>query len=170
MKAKYIECMLLNNEKYLIESLNNQLVWEGKARFEIIDEGDIFSLNIIPLCDLNLKAIRIIFEDEEIYEGDMLSNGYQTWSQTKYLNKDDKIKNLSFISKPFNLKNYGDYHFYKSSGQKGNIHSHELTCLKRIDGTCTIFASMNQEISYTIFEKNFSNERFSIYIDLEGLI
>jgi alpha-galactosidase len=166
MNVQYIECISSDDK---VKKINNRdFSWENKAKFEVNSKENIFSIRMLPMCNIKLKAIRVVFEYNSLFDGEMLSNGYQTWTRTKYLNEKNKIKKLSFLAKPFNMKYYGDYTFYESTGEKGKIYSHEFTCLRN-SNTYSIFGSLNQEVAYTIFEKNYNEKSFSIYIDVDGL-
>lgn len=158
MKLNKLMCVFIKNEDeskdyltYHVEEFNNQL-----------------HIDIQPTQDFCVKGLRFYFEPEVIYQGKMLANGYQTWTETKYLGEHDRIKKLMPLLRLFSMDKYGDYHFYKGSGAKGFIYSHEFTQFKHED-RYRIVGSFNSKQYCTVIERDYCANTFSVYVDLEGL-
>jgi len=123
----------------------------------------------------SVKARRMCVEFEtDISEKKVLAHGFQSWTESFIADKYSKIKPLNALaSKLLKMDSYGDYHFYKSSGKRGNIHSHEY--LRVFDGPeCdeneVLFAgNLKPEHSYGIFEVDFNRNKVIYFTDLEGL-
>ncbi|MBI9108682.1 MAG: alpha-galactosidase [Spirochaetales bacterium] len=140
---------------------------------ETLKEGETLSVYITP--SEGLKARRMCVEfDIDIREKRVLAHGFQSWTESFVADKNSCIKPLNFLaSSLLKMDSYGDYHFYRSKGKRGTIHSHEY--LRVFDGPeCDeneiFFAgNLRPEHSYGIFEVDFIGNKVTYFTDLEGL-
>jgi len=93
------------------------------------------------------------------------SNGFQTWTESKWFSINETISKLRWYSqaiwKYFNMKAYGDYDGIQY--QKLGLHSFHHTCLKN-ENTYQFMASINEQNGFTIFL--YRNNRFTIVKEL----
>ena len=106
-------------------------------------------------------------DDEVIF-----MNGYQTWTTSKEMRKDEKMRGLNnlprFIIDKFSLDRYSDYHFVEYEYKKGISHGFSY-CYFRDGDKYKLFGSLDERDGYTIFRNNASINTFSIERDAKGL-
>ena len=116
------------------------------------------SIQINIACDLiqlnvqNAHYFKIEFD--QLTEGvtHFMSNGFQTWTESRWYDINDSIKNLSWFTKPiwsfFNMKSYGDY--YGIQYQRNALHSFHFSCLKS-NNQYAFIGSLNEKDGHSIF-------------------
>lgn len=135
------------------------------------DEG--VKLKIKPKREMTLISVALKFE--HIYEETEMffMNGYQSWSTSAELGKDDTFTGelpISNITKKTAdmAKAAGDYGFTRYDGRKGSFHSFTYTYLRRGD-IFELYGSLSERTGYTIFYCDMEKNCFSIEKDVEGL-
>ncbi|KAI8384254.1 glycoside hydrolase superfamily [Radiomyces spectabilis] len=99
----------------------------------------------------------------------MLANGFQSWSQAREMDKDDRIPAIrSSVAWYTQLNLQGDYDFFAHSGEKGHIHSSSYTHFRDVTNNIQFFGSLSEHLGYTYFKGDFNNNVFSIYKDVLG--
>ena len=128
---------------------------------------------VLPLKEKTvLKSIKAtvslaIEPDEKIF-----MNGYQTWTVSPEYTKNDRIRGMHRIPKKLNdiyaFDRYGDYHFVDYPYRKGITHG-ESWCYFRKGDTCRLFASLDENPGYTLFQYDANKQILSIERDCSGL-
>ena len=101
----------------------------------------------------------------------MFFNGYQTWTWCPEYTKDDvmpRIKLSNSIVRKYGFDRYGDYHFAKYSRRKGVFHGYSY-CYFRDGENYKLFASLNEDPGYTVFNYDSKKAELVISRDAEGL-
>ncbi|KAL1922905.1 uncharacterized protein VTP21DRAFT_9281 [Calcarisporiella thermophila] len=104
----------------------------------------------------------------------MLVNGFQSWSQTRELGAEDKLKD---IAKPAmwlgKMELQGDYGIFDYSNKAGELHSNEFTLFRlensaHHDSDPVVFlGSVSHSAGYTYFKAFFKHHRLSIVKDID---
>lgn len=97
----------------------------------------------------------------------MLVNGFQSWSRSELMGERDRLKPLSFLSRPL-LASYGDHDLFKYSGKRGRLHSWSYTYFRLTDGRVVFLGSLNERSGYTIFDYNYADGKLMIHKDCKG--
>ena len=136
-------------------------------------DGVRISVSIKPGESVRARRMCIEFE-ADIRDRRILAHGFQSWTESFIADRNSVIKPLNpLAANIFKLERYGDYHFYKTRGKKGLIHSHEY--LRVFDGPAEdeneiVFAgNLRPDLAYGIFEADFNSNRLLYFTDLEGL-
>jgi len=100
----------------------------------------------------------------------MLSNGFQSWSTSGELGARDRLPGVNRpASALFQFRQYGDYHFRRSSGKRGDISSYSYSYLRR-DGVIRLFCcSLDETTGYTVIRGNFRAGTLGFEKDCQGL-
>ncbi|HSW35276.1 MAG TPA: glycoside hydrolase family 36 protein [Candidatus Limnocylindrales bacterium] len=135
------------------------------------DRGSVvvLSLNCLQEQSIELLNFNLELRVNTAHESKMMVNGFQTWSRSEEMGAEDRIKPLLLLSRPL-LTPYGDYKFYRYSGRNGHLHSWTYTYFRDPDDTCVFIGSMGENAGYSLFEYDYSSNRFMIRKDCEGAI
>lgn len=105
--------------------------------------------------------------NEQIY-----ANGFQSWTQTREFENNEKINRFSFFSKIINpffqLNQYGDYKIFKDKISKGQIYGFDFAYIRN-KNKIKLFKSEIPETLYTILIFNRLQNKIDIYFDVEQL-
>ncbi len=135
-------------------------------KLKITQTDSSYILKLIPLVPITLQKLNVIVQTSEYQK--FFSNGFQSWTFTQWYTQKDKVKKVGFPFGRF-VKPYGDYTFwYKMAYNKKNPRSHFFTILEKNNGKWDFWASLSDEIAYTIF-KRLQNDKIVIHKDVEGL-
>jgi alpha-galactosidase len=106
-------------------------------------------------------------EDERFF-----LNGYQTWTVSPEYDRSSKIKGMHGIPKNLVAKyafdRYADYHFVEYPNKKGITHGVSW-CWFRKGEQYRLFASLNEETGYTLFQYDAGQSILTIEKDCKGL-
>lgn len=133
----------------------------------IQESKQLLEMDLIALEAVQLKALRIELEHVEYAQGELLLNGYQSWSESEVLEHGEKLRPLSKTARLFKLNSMGDYGFYEPPTDGAWQHSHEFA-LFRGEGRSNLIGSLNTDRFYTIIERG--PEGLSVYVDAEGIV
>ncbi|KAI9491355.1 glycoside hydrolase superfamily [Zychaea mexicana] len=128
------------------------------------------------ILNIRIKALKALelkhFESKYLVElggQRMLANGFQSWSQARELDAEDRISpirsTVAYLTK-YNLQ--GDYDFFEHSGEKGHIHSSSYTHFRDVTNLINFFGSLSEDLGYTYFKADFNNNTMSVYKDVLG--
>lgn len=106
-------------------------------------------------------------EDEKIF-----MNGYQTWTVSPEYDRHSRIRGMHRIPKnlidKYAFDRYADYHFVNYPYQKGITHGFSW-CWFRQGDRYQLFASLNEETGYTMFQYDANQSILTIRKDCSGL-
>jgi alpha-galactosidase len=106
--------------------------------------------------------------EAQLPKGNMLSNGYQSWSRTKLYRPDQYMAPLFALARPL-LSPYGDYSLIRRSGRRGHFFSWSWTGFEQ-EGNWFLLGSDAEDWGYTLFEVDGRQEKLYIRRDCQGEI
>ena len=115
------------------------------------------TLNRAMLCfELNYKEVKRIF-----------GNGFQSWSESREYNLEEKI--LQPLQ-PFKklMANYGDYDIIQQIAPDAQLYSWNYTYLKLPKRELLWMGSLDESIGYTLFQFDLRNEELIVIKDCQG--
>ncbi len=108
-----------------------------------------YTVKLLPATEITIKKVMLELDDER-HPGELfMSNGFQSWTETKELGKKDKIHYMPRTAQTeliFRLTKYGDYEFVHYRKQ----YSHTYTYLRK-GGEYRFYGSVDEMSGYTIF-------------------
>ncbi|MCY6957468.1 glycoside hydrolase family 36 protein [Clostridium brassicae] len=135
------------------------------------ENGYMLEVKVISKKEITLDDFRIEYSIN-IKNSSMLVNGYQSWTESMEMTKNDELKNINSIINGI-MEPYGDYSFYKYKGQKGVLHSYGFTYFRDIKkpmNNVLFLGSLDEKSGYTIFEGNLKNDKLIIMKDCSGYL
>lgn len=162
-----------NNKKVQIHLGKMTIVDEFYTTFEEIeiDFGKRYTLWIHPKKSISLqKVICTIPLKINKQLDNLFCNGFQSWSESKILSFDEKIKTLRWFAQSL-MGYYGDYHFKKFvKRKKGFLHSWSYTYLRKYNSDLIkFFGSLNEQNGFTLFTADSKNNLLSIKKNIENV-
>lgn len=97
----------------------------------------------------------------------LLANGFQSWSESRYLGPHDKQKPSSGLIRRFS-RYYGDATFFDYRHLRGWQHSWSLTAAPLPGDSVELLASLNENTAYTGIRWHYPSCRFVMERDLNG--
>ncbi len=97
-------------------------------------------------------------------ESKMMVNGFQSWSRSTELSKNDLLSPIFYPARPL-LAPCGDAYFQKYRGKKGRLHSWTYTYFKFPDSRVLFIGSLDERSGYTLFDYDFSRDYLVIRKD-----
>jgi len=97
----------------------------------------------------------------------IFSNGFQSWSHSRFLTPHEKQKPLKNIMKPY-AQHYGDYHYFNYKKFPNDQHSWTYTYTLVNDNIIELLASVNNDPGFTLIQWNYHTGRFSVSRDCSG--
>ncbi|MBF0352954.1 MAG: alpha-galactosidase [SAR324 cluster bacterium] len=135
-------------------------------------QGQKIALTLVPQQELRLHSVELAMK-YAFEKGDrVFLNGFQTWTESREYGMAETILPLnrwtSPVNRVFEFKNYGDYHFYETSGKPGYFHSFTWSTLSR-GRSLKLIGSLNETNGYSIIEYAVPEQKISLRKDCEGL-
>ncbi len=137
-------------------------------------DDDKITASVIPSTKIELIEFKL--DTKRAYKkGDVFfSNGYQSWSTSWEVQKENILKNTNSIA---NISAWsknaveisGDYKFSGYKKQKGYFHSNGYTYIRNGE-ELEFLGSLTERNGYTLFRYDMNSEDFSIVKDVEGLV
>ncbi len=135
-------------------------------------EGDLELQEINRLHLPLAEKVQAAYVQIEIAPAEkMFFNGYQSWSWCPEVDPSDIMDSIRLprlAKSRFRLDRYGDYHFHKYPRKKGVFHGYSY-CYFRNDETFTLFASLNEQDGYTVFDYDSRKKQLTISRDAMGV-
>ncbi|KAI9305693.1 hypothetical protein BJ944DRAFT_63862 [Cunninghamella echinulata] len=131
-------------------------------------DGYIITFILKPLVDIELECFEIKYL-VDFSNLKMIANGYQSWSQTGELHKDDMIGTIrkSIVWCAQHIFQRGDA-IFNGSSEKGHIQSSGYTHFRDINNNIIYLGSLSEHHGYTYFKADFNSSTFEIYKDIKG--
>lgn len=97
----------------------------------------------------------------------LLANGFQSWSESRYLQAHHRQKPPSALIRTF-ARHYGDFHFYSYKKFKHWQHSWSFTIAPLPGDSAELLASLNEDAAYTCIRWHYPSGRFVVVRDCAG--
>ncbi|MFW5799447.1 MAG: glycoside hydrolase family 36 protein [Spirochaetota bacterium] len=166
IKKGYIKYRL--NEQNIETSFDIGKIYKDDNITVTFDIGkNRIAVNIKPKQEIIINKLWL--EEEIIYDTSdkIFLNGYQSWTDSREFEIDEKIPKLSKLT--FNkLTPYGDYGFYDYKEKKGMLHSWSYTYIKKTAEKFMFYGSLCENNVFTIFEHNTQDGKLHIISDCGG--
>lgn len=128
--------------------------------------GHIWQLKIKPQQPLLLQQFRLTTTPSVASSEYFFCNGFQSWSESREFHRTEHIPNLRRIARPL-FKYYGDYHFREIHRKPGFLHAWTYT-YARLPEALLLFASLNEQQAFTLFQWDLATNSLQIERDLKG--
>lgn len=119
-----------------------------------------------------LKAVRAELPWKMDAAERLFMNGYQTWTYSPELGRNDKLRGVDhipgFLLKKYFFDRYGDYHFVSYGRQKGQSHGFSY-CYFRNGSRFRLAASLDERPGYTIFRYDSAKQLLTLERDCAGV-
>ncbi len=148
LTLKETELEITSKEEETAKGKVASIVLKAKDAVELVD----FQVKANPGVDIDAR---------------MLANGFQSWSTSREMGRDDRIEPL-FPPAGFAAETFGDYQIVNSSGKKGLIHSWTYTYFRNPKKPFLLLGSVDEYPGYTVFEHNFDSGLLVIKRDCLG--
>lgn len=132
----------------------------------IQETKQLLEMDLIVLDAVKLSGIRIELAPMDYGSGEMLMNGFQSWTGSSMAEVADKPRRLAKAANLFKLNRMGDYDFYANPTRKNSQHAHEYTIINW-DGQAHLLGSLNTDRFFTVIER--CDGAISLYVDMEGI-
>ncbi len=140
----------------------------GRLMLNIVAKKTVTLLDIrleIPHSESSVLNFEKNKEDPELH---YFCNGFQSWTTSEELTKNDRKKKLARILNPYG-KHLGDYeHYYKYSGKKGILHSWSFSYIRQKEDYA-FMGSLNEADGFTLFVHDANSAKTTISKDCKGL-
>lgn len=124
---------------------------------------------INPTDEIEIKELYLQTDIEINKEDRIFLNGFQSWTDTKEFETDEKIPPLNRLMYK-KLNGYGDYSFYKYKNKKGISHGWSYSYIRKTSDKIIFYGSLNEETGYTLLEYDTNTGKLKIIKECEKLI
>ncbi len=114
-----------------------------------------------------LSELIVYFKQDYSAVKSVFANGFQSWSESKFYRKSEKIKPLRKVAKSI-MKPYGDYTYYDYTGQEGVIHSWTYTYFNIPKKRVQFIGSLDEKSAYSNFVHHTHQDSFEMIRDVKG--
>jgi alpha-galactosidase len=114
-----------------------------------------------------LSELVIYFKQDYSAVKSVFANGFQSWSESKFYKKTERIKPLRKIAKSI-MKPYGDYTYYNYTGKEGVIHSWTYTYFNVPKKRVQFIGSLDERSAYTNFVHHTQENSLEVIRDVKG--
>ncbi|MCX7743664.1 MAG: hypothetical protein N2167_03770 [Flavobacteriales bacterium] len=132
-------------------------------------ENDRFGYQISAFEPILLKEAQITGKFTPPTQPFLFSNGFQSWSHSRFLSPGEKQKPIKNIMLPY-AQHYGDYHYFNYNKFPEDQHSWTYTFAFVDENIIELLASVNEDPGYTLIQWNYSSGKFAISRDCYGKI
>ncbi len=133
-----------------------------------LEHGQLFTLELNPKSSIILNDLSIRFSHQDANYEKMMVNGYQSWTQSREMGRDDQIPSLRWFVHRF-LAPYGDYAHYKTPHGKGHFHSWTYSHFRSPDSSILLLGSIDETFAYTIIDFDFTTYKMMVKKELHDL-
>lgn len=165
----------IDNKKYKVLCNHNF----ANKHFQIVEilkhEHDFSIIKIVikPFRELRIHSLSIelkhVFNESEM----IFVNGYQSWTDSKELFIDEKMKSLSIFATPllnkYQFDKYGDYHFKKYIKRKGEFHGYTYGYVRN-DEKFQFIGSLTEKNGFTIINSSTKQNKITIEKECKNII
>lgn len=134
--------------------------------------GVELTLTLVPKTKLTMDVLDLMFKYPLSSTPRVFVNGYQTWTDSRERDIDDRLPKLSWFAKLFNthywFTKYGDLEFIDYPSKKGLFHGWTYAYLRNNE-TIQLMGSLDERSGFTIFELQAYHDRLIIHKDVAGI-
>lgn len=139
----------------------------------IIDSGASkagmqYSVFLHPKQDITVQVLEIQFDMPLSAAARFFTNGYQSWSESRWLPVNGQIPRLRRIARR-HMGLYGDAMIDGIPEGTGRLHSWTYTLLGENPAALTFLGSLNESTGFTLFLYDHSSGILTVRMDLQGL-
>lgn len=134
----------------------------------IQEEGMQYMVFLHPKQDVVVQRLEIQFDASLSVNGHFFANGFQSWSESRWVSPAEQIPRLRSIGQGYFGKE-GDESILDIRRGKGRLHSWSYTVLRESPEKCTLLGSLNERTGFTLFQYDHSNGVLTVRKDLENL-
>lgn len=144
------------------------------AEVELVTEDKLHHLkiSIAPKIPIEIESLYIESDFNFHSEQRIFVNGYQSWTDSRELLIDERLKSYSQLVTPLNKRfqfdKYGDYTFRKYSGKPGKFHGYTYAYI-RMEDKISFIGSLSERNGYTVIEAYVKENKITIGKDCKGL-
>jgi alpha-galactosidase len=169
----YILIYKSQQRTYKVESSNFSFFENEQLKIEFLiadtDDGKRYQTVIHPKIEIEIVDFFIeTFIDYKDAKS-IFCNGFQSWTESRHFSKTEKIEPQRKLIRKIS-EAYGDEKIYTYKNKNGMLHSWTYTYLKLPKKRIQFFGSLNDEIGYTLFEHQASNNKLIIKKDCKGIL
>lgn len=132
------------------------------------EQGLQYSIFLHPKQDIALQGLEIQFDMPLSDAARLLANGYQSWSESRWISVNGHIPRLRQLARRY-MGTYGDEMIAGIPHRPGCLHSWTYTLLRDAPGTMTFLGSLNESTGFTLFMYEKSSGILTVRKDLAGL-
>ena len=132
------------------------------------EQGIQYSIFLHPKQDITLQCLEIQFDMPLSAAARFFANGYQSWSESRWIAVDGHIPRLRRMARR-HMGNYGDEMIAGIPHGPGYLHSWTYTLLSDAAAEVTFLGSLNESTGFTLFLYDRSRGILTVRKDLEGL-
>lgn len=135
---------------------------------ESVATGLQYSIFLHPKQDITVQRLEIQFDMPLSEAAHFFANGYQSWSETRWLPVGGQIPRLRALARRY-MGWYGDEMLPGIPHGAGYLHSWTYTLLRDTSPEVTFLGSLNESTGFTLFLYDRPNGILTVRKDLEGL-
>ncbi len=133
---------------------------------------DDIQLEITPRHAICFSRLSIEADLTMTLDNKLFLNGYQSWTDSRELSPDGRMRGLIGIPRPvihkWSLDRYGDYNFTRYSPRSGELHGFTYGYL-RDKWEYTLFGSLSERNGYTVIYTSFDEQKIIFEKDCAGV-
>ena len=151
LKLKNVSFAYTENDE-LFHVNTTRTVSNDRMIFEIINEENVLTANVITDNTIKLQHISAVFEYPFSTPEKIFLNGYQSWTDSVEHSLDDSMKGIDHIpelvKEKYSVSQYGDYNFAKYSNYPGSMHGWTYGYI-RYTNEYDFFGSLAEQSGFT---------------------
>ena len=139
--------------------------------FVEIDKSNGVCVKLRAVRPIKIIKAEYVFAYDFTEKSKIMVNGYQSWTDTREFDLDDKIPNIGRLTKLFagrTMTPYGDYNFAEYTGRKGFFHGVSYSYVRE-GNKFTLIASLNERTGYTFMYFDVTAATLRFVKDVEGV-
>jgi alpha-galactosidase len=162
-----------NGQRYILrpgQSNSFEAFYADFQRIEMPEGGTRYTIFLHPKQDLSVQNLEIQFDVQMPPTALMFANGYQSWSESRWLPLGAAIPRLRGIARR-HMGLYGDEHIAGIPHGSGHLHAWTYTGFRAEAGAATqsFLGSLNERTGFTLFLHELPNQLLRVRKDMAGL-
>ena len=129
--------------------------------------GVRYQLHIHPKENLRMEEIKIVFQAEYQPDTKVMCNGYQSWSTSREMGINEKIRPLRTIARPY-FKYSGDQHLEILKEESPDLYSWTFGYLRNND-EIQFLGSINESSGFTLINYEPIKRTITALVDCKGM-
>lgn len=140
------------------------------SSFKKTKYGSRLTVTAEAVGNLHIKELFLKADPGIKFGSKIFCNGYQSWTDSREFEVNEKIKPLNRLMKLIKLNWFGDYNFHASTGKGGDLHSYTYSYVRASEGDINFVGSLDESSAYTIFEYQAAKNILHITKECGGMI